>query len=66
MAKEIVDSVKEFDQNRMEINQACDHGTSREQWFCGKVSEASVGMSVIDYGNYLNRIDTAIGSPTPR
>lgn len=60
MAKEIVDSVKEFDQNRMEINQACDHGTSREQWFCGKVSEASVGMSVIDYGNYLNRIDTAI------
>ena len=28
LAKEIVDSVKEFDQNRMEINQACDHGLS--------------------------------------
>lgn len=60
MAKEIVDSVTEFDRNHAEINQACDGGMSKESWFANKVSEASVGMSVAEYGDYLNSIDTAI------
>lgn len=60
MAKEIVDSVTEFDRNHAEINQACDGGMSKESWFSNKVSEASVGMSIAEYGEYLNSIDTAI------
>lgn len=60
MAKEIVDSVTEFDRNHAEINQACDGGMSKQSWFANKVSEASVGMSIVEYGDYLNSIDTAI------
>lgn len=60
MAKEIVNSVTGFDNNLAEVNHACDEGMSKESWFANKVSEASVGMSVVEYGNYLNSIDTTI------
>ncbi len=60
LSVEAIESIAEFDNNLTSINQACDSGISKDDWFAKKVSEASTGMSVIDYGNYLHSIDTAI------
>ena len=60
MARDIVNSVKEFDSNLSDLNHACDSGLSKESWFASKVSEASVGMSIVEYGDYLNSIDIAM------
>lgn len=60
LSTEIIESIGEFDENLASINRACDSGVSRDEWFVNKVAEASTGISVIDYGNYLQSIDTAI------
>lgn len=60
MTNEIMFSVGEFDNNLKDLNDACNKGTSKESWFAQKISEASKGMSVIEYGNYLNGIDNAL------
>lgn len=60
MSHGIIESIFEFDTNIGEINKACDNGTEKEAWFANKVSDASVGISVIDFGNHLNGIDNAI------
>lgn len=60
MTAEILDSVGTFNNNLQELNDSCKSGISKEAWFAKKMSEASKGMSIIDYGNYLNSIDNAI------
>lgn len=60
LSAEAIDSIAEFDENLGSINKACDSGTNKEDWFANKVAEASTGVSVINYGNYLQSIDTAI------
>lgn len=57
---EIVDTILEFDSNFEDINKACDSGIEKEQWFANKVSDASTGISIVNFGNYLNEIDNAI------
>lgn len=60
MAEETVDSIQEYDKNLSSLNEECSKGKSKEQWFADKVAEASVGVSVVDYGNYLKSIDTSL------
>lgn len=60
LSAEAIDSITEFDKNLDSINKACESGTNKEDWFANKVAEASTGVSVINYGNYLQSIDTAI------
>ena len=60
LSAEAIESIAEFDNNLASINQACGNGVSKEDWFANKVAEASTGVSVIDYGNYLQSVDTAI------
>lgn len=60
LSAEAIESIAEFDNNLASINQACGNGVSKEDWFANKVAEASTGVSVIDYGNYLQSFDTAI------
>ena len=62
IADEIMTSVLEFDTNLNDINKACNSGVSKEEWFIDKVSDASKGISMIDYGNYLNNIDNTIST----
>lgn len=62
MSLEAFDSIAEFDKNLISINAACDSGTNKEDWFANKIAEASTGVSVIEYGNYLQGIDTAISN----
>lgn len=60
MSHDILESVHEFDTNLSEINEACANGTEKDVWFANKVSDASAGISVIEFGNYLNGIDNSI------
>lgn len=60
LSEDTINTITEFDTNLKSINDSCENGISKEAWFQKKVEEASIGMSINDYGNYLNRIDTAI------
>lgn len=60
LSEDTINTISEFDTNLKSINDSCDNGVSKESWFQKKVEEASIGMSINDYGNYLNSIDTAI------
>lgn len=56
-SKEIVDSIKTFDDNLNSCNEAANNGISKERWLADKIQEASVGMSVQEYGNKLQAFD---------
>ncbi len=60
MARETLDTITEYDKNLKDLNEHCKRGESKEQWFADKVAASASGVSVIDYGNYLNSIDTSI------
>ena len=60
MSHEIIESVASFDENMKSVNAACDAGQSKEEWFADKMQEASVGVSVNEYGNYLANIDRTL------
>lgn len=60
MSKEIIEGVQTFDTNLASVNEACDCGKTKEEWFRDKCQEAAVGMSVQDYGEYLRSVDLAL------
>ncbi|MCL1882971.1 MAG: hypothetical protein FWF81_04365, partial [Defluviitaleaceae bacterium] len=57
---EIVESVAEYDANLLALNNACASGKSKESWFEEKTSAAATGMSVQDYGRYLQEVNKVI------
>ena len=57
---DIIDSIKEYDENLKSVNESYKNGSNKEKWFENKVLEASTGVSINDFGNYLNSIDEAI------
>lgn len=59
-AKDITESIQTFDSNLESCNQAAASGTSKENWLAEKLQEASVGMSVNDFGKSLQQIDDAL------
>lgn len=61
MSKAIIQEVARFDKNLASVNEACNNGKSKEEWFRDKMQEAAVGMSVNEYGAYLQQIDEALG-----
>lgn len=56
-AEEIVESIETFDKNLASINDAAKKGVSKESWIADKIQEASVGMSVQEYGRRLQGLD---------
>ena len=56
-AEEIVESIRTFDDNLASINEAAKQGVSKESWLADKIQEASVGMSVQEYGRKLQAFD---------
>ena len=56
-AKEIVDSIEDFDENLKSVNEAAKKGTSKEKWLADKIQEASVGMAVNEYGQVLQSMN---------
>lgn len=60
IASEIMESVKEYNLNYHDVCNAAKHGVESNKWLTNIISEVSAGLSVIDYGNYLNAIDNSI------
>ena len=56
-ASEILNAIKEFDDNLESINEAAKQGVSKERWLANKIQEASVGMAVNEYGAVLQSVD---------
>jgi hypothetical protein len=56
-AEEIVESIETFDKNLESVNEAAKQGVSKESWLADKIQEASVGMSVQEYGRRLQAFD---------
>ena len=59
-AEDIVSSIKAFDENLESCNEAAQHGISKEHWLADKMQEASVGMSVNEYGKILSNMDDVL------
>lgn len=60
IAIETIDSIKEYDDNLQSINESAKRGVSKEQWMADHIIKASSGVSVIQFGEYLNSVDTAL------
>lgn len=56
-SSEIINAIDQFDDNLNSINEATKKGISKESWLAGKIQEASVGMSINEYGQTLQNID---------
>lgn len=56
-ASEIVETIEEYDQNLKSVTDASEHGISKEAWLSQKISEASIGHSVNEYGKILKSYD---------
>jgi hypothetical protein len=59
-AEEIVESIETFDKNLESVNEAAKQGVSKESWLADKIQEASVGMSVQEYGRHLQELDNIL------
>lgn len=59
-AAEIVKTIAVHDKGMQSINKFCDAGGLKEKWVAKKLAEASTGMAVADYGNYLSEIDRVL------
>lgn len=55
-----VTAISEYDANLVELDESCANGKSKESWFEEKSREAAAGMSVQDYGKYLQGISDSI------
>lgn len=62
LARETVESIKEYDENLKSINDAAKQGVSKEQWMANNIAKASSGVSVIEQGIYLTSIDNALSN----
>lgn len=59
-AEETIESIREYDDNFKSVNESAKRGISKEQWMAEHVAKASTGISVIQYGEYLNTINQAL------
>lgn len=57
---EIISSVKEYDNNLQDLHAACDSGMSKESWFAKKAAEAAEGVSMAQFGSYLDGINQTL------
>lgn len=59
-AAEIVESIDTYNDNLRSVNEAARNGVSKERWLADKLQEASVGVSVNEFGQRLAGIDNAL------
>ena len=58
--KEIHASVTKWDADMESIHEACAEGKTKEEWLEGKLQEATIGVNVADYGEYLAEANTGL------
>lgn len=56
----IQQSVAAWDENMVSLHEACAEGKTKEEWLEGKLQEATVGVNIEDYGNYLAQTTTEL------
>lgn len=59
-AEEIVNAVNAYDYSLKAVNDAAQNGVSKEKWLASKLEEASVGLSVSQYGQKLAEINNSM------
>lgn len=62
MAEEILQTVDGYDHNLRDLEKSCKEGKTKESWFAGKITEAAKGMTVTEFGNYLNGINQTLSN----
>lgn len=60
ISKQCFEEAKKNSENLRSLNEAVESGESKESWLDRKLKEASVGMSVNQYGEYLKSINDTI------
>lgn len=60
MTKEIVDSVRTFEENKVSLSESISSGIGKKFWFAQKVKEATSRMSVEKTVQYLQSLDSAV------
>ncbi len=57
IAKDIVESVEEYDTDLEELNRSCKKGITKESWLADRIMDGSKGVAVNQFGDYLWQID---------
>lgn len=57
MATEIVESVKEYDEDLQDLNENCKKGVTKASWFANKIQDSAKGVAINQFGNSLFLID---------
>lgn len=57
IAKEIKESIEEYDKDLANLTKSCKKGITKESWFADKLQDSAKGMSVNQFGDYLSEID---------
>lgn len=57
---EILGDIETYDKSLTSLNTACSSGTTKEEWLADTLKEASVAVSMNEFGNYLSGIDRAM------
>ncbi len=55
-------SIQEYGENLRSAEAAAKQGVSSEKWFTNRVTEASKGVAINEFGNKLNQIDLALSN----
>lgn len=57
VSNDIVDGVRNFDDNLKSLDASCERGLSKEQWLANSLEQSSSGLDRNEYGNYLADLD---------
>lgn len=61
MAKEIVESLRTYEEKKASLEQSLEMGRSKESWFSNEVLKATSSASTLETQFYLSSLDNAIG-----
>ncbi|MEI7025184.1 hypothetical protein [Paenibacillus sp. y28] len=60
LAGQCMEEIESFSQRLSSLDETIENGGTKEQWFAKKVQEASVGVSINEFGAYLSTVDRFI------
>lgn len=60
LTQETISSIEEYNKNLASAEKAAKQGISSEKWFASKMEEASKGVAINEFGNYLAKIDETL------
>ena len=60
LAEEIVEAVKEYDEDLADLNRNCEEGTTKQSWFAERIQDAAKGVAINQFGDSLLQIDTEL------